>query len=123
MKIQGWNMKSLEPKEWRPEDGNQSKDIQSTSFVAVKDNKRVVLHRVVKTNPDGTEERPEGNGFRRLGGGGGQRESRLEATDIRRAGWHLPGGSDPGLQHLFHLHPGLSDLSFASLRADFSALF
>jgi len=56
MKIQGWNMKSLEPKEWTPEDGNLSEDIQTTSFVAVKDNKRVVLHRVVKTNPDGTEE-------------------------------------------------------------------
>jgi hypothetical protein len=37
-------------------DGPLSDDIKVETVVATKDNRRVVLHRVVKKNPDGTEE-------------------------------------------------------------------
>jgi len=56
MKIQGWNMKPIAPKGWTASDGPLSDDIRVETVVATKDNKRVVLHRVVKRNPDGSEE-------------------------------------------------------------------
>lgn len=56
MKIQGWNMKPIAPKGWTEADGPLSDDIRVETVVATKDNKRVVLHRVVKRNPDGSEE-------------------------------------------------------------------
>ncbi|HMC82868.1 MAG TPA: hypothetical protein VKL61_06510 [Candidatus Polarisedimenticolia bacterium] len=56
MKIQGWNMKPIAPKGWTDADGPLSDDIRVEMVVATKDNKRVVLHRVVKRNPDGSEE-------------------------------------------------------------------
>ncbi len=56
MKIQGWNMKPIAPKGWTEADGPLSEDIRVETVVATKDNKRVVLHRVVKRNADGTEE-------------------------------------------------------------------
>ena len=56
MKIQGWNMKPIAPKGWTDVDGPLSDDIRVETVVATKDNKRVVLHRVVKRNPDGSEE-------------------------------------------------------------------
>ena len=56
MKIQGWNMKPVVPKGWNEMDGPLSDDIKVETVVATKDNRRVVLHRVVKKNPDGTEE-------------------------------------------------------------------
>jgi hypothetical protein len=57
MKIQGWDMKPLVPKGWLEEEGGPlSEDIHANLVVAVKDGKRVVLHRIVKTNPDGSEE-------------------------------------------------------------------
>ena len=56
MKIQGWNMKPIAPKGWTDVDGPLSDDIRVEMVVATKDNKRVVLHRVVKRNPDGSEE-------------------------------------------------------------------
>ena len=56
MKIQGWNMKPVVPKGWSDMDGPLSDDIKVETVVATKDNKRIVLHRVVKKNPDGSEE-------------------------------------------------------------------
>jgi hypothetical protein len=56
VKIQGWNMKPVVPKGWNDMDGPLSDDIKVETVVATKDNRRVVLHRVVKKNPDGTEE-------------------------------------------------------------------
>lgn len=56
MKIQGWKMKPIAPKGWSEMDGPLSDDIRVETVVATKDNKRVVLHRVVKKNPDGSEE-------------------------------------------------------------------
>ena len=56
MKIQGWNMKPIAVKGWTEADGPLSDDIRVETVVATKDNKRVVLHRVVKRNPDGSEE-------------------------------------------------------------------
>lgn len=57
MKLYGWNVKPLKPR-LTEEDKNEplSEDIFVNSIVAVKDNKRVLLHRVVKVNPDGSEE-------------------------------------------------------------------
>ena len=57
MKLEGWNIKPLKQKV-KPEDNDEplSDDITVSSMVAMKDNKRVLLHRVVKHNPDGTEE-------------------------------------------------------------------
>jgi len=56
MKIQGWNMRPIAPKGWTDVDGPLADDIRVETVVATKDNKRVVLHRVVKRNPDGSEE-------------------------------------------------------------------
>ena len=56
MKVQGWKMKPIVPKGWSEMDGPLSDDIRVETVVATKDNKRVVLHRLVKTNPDGSEE-------------------------------------------------------------------
>ncbi len=56
MKIQGWKMKPVAPKGWTETDGPLSDDIKVETVVATKDDRRVVLHRVVKTNPDGSEE-------------------------------------------------------------------
>ncbi|MCZ6696117.1 MAG: hypothetical protein O7A63_06190 [Acidobacteria bacterium] len=57
MKLEGWNVKPLKLK-ISPEDKDEplSEDITVSSMIAMKDNKRVLLHRVVKRNPDGTEE-------------------------------------------------------------------
>ena len=56
MKIRGWNMKPIAPRGWSDVDGPMSDDIRVETVVATKENQRVVLHRVVKTNPDGSEE-------------------------------------------------------------------
>jgi hypothetical protein len=56
MKIQGWNVKPAVPRGWNDLEGPLSDDIRVETVVATKNNQRVVLHRVVKTNPDGTEE-------------------------------------------------------------------
>ena len=56
MKIQGWKMKPIAPRGWAELEGPISDDIKVSTVVATKDGKRVVLHRVVKTNPDGSEE-------------------------------------------------------------------
>ncbi len=56
MNIRGWQMKPITPKGWTEEDGPLSDDIRVETVVAIKDEKRVVLHRVVKKNPDGSEE-------------------------------------------------------------------
>ena len=56
MKIRGWNMKPIAPRGWSDADGPMADDIRVETVVATKDNQRVVLHRVVKTNPDGSEE-------------------------------------------------------------------
>ncbi len=57
MKLEDWNLKPLKLKVTQ-EDRNEplSDDITVRSMVAVKDNKRILLHRVVKRNADGTEE-------------------------------------------------------------------
>ncbi len=57
MKIQDWSLKPLRPK-MRPvsKDEPLSDDIFVNTLVAMKDRKRVLLHRVVKVNPDGSEE-------------------------------------------------------------------
>jgi hypothetical protein len=49
-------MKPIAPKGWSEMDEPLSEDIKVETVVATKDDKRVVLHRVVKKNPDGTEE-------------------------------------------------------------------
>lgn len=56
MKIQGWSMKPIVSKVWSETDEPLSDNIQVSTVVATKDGKRVVLHRVVKQNPDGSEE-------------------------------------------------------------------
>ena len=57
MKIEDWSLKPLKQR-ISPEHKDEplSEDITVSSMVAMKDNKRVLLHRVVKRNPDGTEE-------------------------------------------------------------------
>ncbi|PYS96604.1 MAG: hypothetical protein DMF50_03965 [Acidobacteria bacterium] len=57
MKLQDWNVKPLRPRV-PPSDKDEplADDIFVNTIVAVKDNKRVLLHRVVKIKPDGSEE-------------------------------------------------------------------
>lgn len=57
MKIQDWNLKPLKPR-LSPESKDEplADDIFVNTLVAVKDNQRVLLHRVVKVKPDGSEE-------------------------------------------------------------------
>ncbi len=57
MKVQDWNLKPLKPRV-TPQSADEplADDIFVNTVVAVKDNKRILLHRVVKLNPDGTEE-------------------------------------------------------------------
>ena len=57
MKIQDWSVKPIKPK--APPvatDEPLADDIFVSTIVATKDNKQVVLHRVTKVNPDGSEE-------------------------------------------------------------------
>jgi hypothetical protein len=57
MKLRDWSLKPLKPRVSADQkDEPLSEDIFVRSMVAMKDNKRVLLHRVVKRNPDGTEE-------------------------------------------------------------------
>ena len=57
MKLHDWNVKPLKPRlPQTDKDEPLANDIFVNTIVAVKDNKRVLLHRVVKLNPDGTEE-------------------------------------------------------------------
>lgn len=57
MKLQDWNLRPLKPKAAPgSKDEPLSDDVFVNTFTAIKDNKRVLLHRVVKVNPDGTEE-------------------------------------------------------------------
>ena len=57
MKIQDWNLKPLKPRlTEETADEPLADDIYVNTIVATKDNKRVLLHRVVKVNPDGSEE-------------------------------------------------------------------
>ena len=57
MKIQDWNLKPLRPKTPPVEtDEPLAEDIFVSTIVAMRDNKQVVLHRVTKVNPDGSEE-------------------------------------------------------------------
>jgi hypothetical protein len=57
MKLSGWSVKALKPRvSPAAKDEPLAEDIFVNSIVAVKDNKRVLLHRVVKINPDGSEE-------------------------------------------------------------------
>jgi len=57
MKLHGWNVKPLKLRlSPATKDEPLAEDIFVNSIVAVKDNKRMVLHRVVKVNPDGSEE-------------------------------------------------------------------
>ena len=57
MKLHGWSVKPLKPRvSPAAKDEPLAEDIFVNSIVAVKDNKRVLLHRVVKINPDGSEE-------------------------------------------------------------------
>jgi hypothetical protein len=57
MKIQNWSLKPLKPK-GAPVSPDEplADDIFVSTIVASKDNKQVVLHRVTKVNPDGSEE-------------------------------------------------------------------
>ena len=57
MKLQDWNVKPIKPRAGQGTDDEPlADDIFVNTIVAVKDNKRVLLHRVTKLNPDGTEE-------------------------------------------------------------------
>lgn len=57
MKLQDWSVKPLKPRvPTADKDEPLADDIFVNTIVAVKDNKRVLLHRVVKINPDGSEE-------------------------------------------------------------------
>jgi len=57
MKVQDWNVKPIKPRAVQGTDDEPlADDIFVNTIVAVKDNKRVLLHRVVKLNPDGSEE-------------------------------------------------------------------
>jgi hypothetical protein len=57
MKLQDWNVKPLKPR-LQPESKDEplADDIFVNTIVATKDDKRILLHRVVKVNPDGSEE-------------------------------------------------------------------
>ena len=57
MKLQDWNVKPLKPRVTsESKDEPLSDDIFVNTIVAMKDNQRVLLHRLVKVNPDGSEE-------------------------------------------------------------------
>ena len=56
MKLEGWNVKPLKPKVVPTADDPLADDILVNTIVATKDGKRVLLHRVKKINPDGSEE-------------------------------------------------------------------
>ena len=57
MKIQDWSVKPLKPKGTPVSpDEPLADDIYVSTIVASKNNKQVVLHRVTKVNPDGSEE-------------------------------------------------------------------
>jgi hypothetical protein len=57
MRIQDWKLKPLKPRvPLLPEDEPLADDIFVSTIVATRDNKQVVLHRVTKVNPDGSEE-------------------------------------------------------------------
>jgi hypothetical protein len=57
MKIQDWSLKPLKPKGMLVgADEPLADDIFVSTIVATRDNKQVVLHRVTKVNPDGSEE-------------------------------------------------------------------
>lgn len=57
MKLQDWNVKPLKPRvSAASKDEPLADDIFVNTIVAVKDNRRVLLHRVVKIRPDGSEE-------------------------------------------------------------------
>ena len=57
MKLQDWSLKPLRPRlSPSTKDEPLAEDIYVNTLVAMKDNKRVLLHRVVKINPDGSEE-------------------------------------------------------------------
>ncbi len=56
MKLEDWNVKPLKARATATEDDPLSEDILVNTIVATKGGKRVLLHRVVKLNPDGTEE-------------------------------------------------------------------
>ena len=57
MKIQDWKLKPLKPRMPAvPADEPLADDIFVSTIIATRDNKQVVLHRVTKVNPDGSEE-------------------------------------------------------------------
>jgi uncharacterized protein (UPF0248 family) len=57
LKLHDWNVKPLNPRvNQGSKDEPLSENIYVNSIVAVKDNKRILLHRVVKINEDGSEE-------------------------------------------------------------------
>ena len=57
MRIQDWKLKPLKPRmPPAPADEPLAEDIFVSTIVATRDNKEVVLHRVTKVNPDGSEE-------------------------------------------------------------------
>lgn len=57
MKIEDWRLKPLKPRvPTLAEDEPLADDIFVSTIVATRDNKQVVLHRVTKVNPDGSEE-------------------------------------------------------------------
>ncbi len=56
MKLQEWNLKPLKAKGVPTDDDPLSDNIFVNTIVATKEGKRVLLHRVTKVNPDGTEE-------------------------------------------------------------------
>ena len=56
MKVQDWNVKPMRRKVAPTEDDPLADDILVNTIVATKDGKRVLLHRVKKINPDGSEE-------------------------------------------------------------------
>jgi hypothetical protein len=57
MNIEDWKLKPLKPRMPAvPTDEPLADDIFVSTIVATRDNKQVVLHRVTKVNPDGSEE-------------------------------------------------------------------
>jgi len=56
MKVGDWEMKPMRRR--RPAGGKEplADDVRVETLVAYRENKRVLLHRVVKTHPDGHEE-------------------------------------------------------------------
>ena len=57
MKLEDWTVRPLRPRiQPGSDDEPLADDIYVNTLVAMKDNKRVLLHRVVKVNPDGSEE-------------------------------------------------------------------